>query len=94
MVCVDRYEQISNYSSYDITGISDELMKDDDFLMDLKIISCELDISKYVNPKSSAFLKIIKKTYQKNKENEIKKQMTGLLDNKDKLDKIINLNKK
>ena len=69
-------------------------MKDKDFLMDLKIISCEVDISKFINLKSSAFLKIMKATYQKNQENKIKKQLDDVLNDKNKLDKIINLDKK
>jgi hypothetical protein len=36
-------------------------MNDQDFLLDLQIISCELDLSKYLNPKSSAFLKVVRK---------------------------------
>jgi hypothetical protein len=84
-------ETISTYSGYDITGLTEEIMKDEDFLLDLKIISCELDISKYINPKSSAFIKLVKKIYSKNQENKIKNEMNKVINNPDKIEKILNL---
>jgi hypothetical protein len=51
-------------------------------------------MSNFVNPKQSCFLKIVKKMYVKNKENEMKKQFENVLNNTDKLEKIKNLNKK
>ena len=88
------FETLSNYSGYYISGVSDDLMNDPDFIMDLKIISCEIDISKFISPKSSAFLKVIKKFYTKHQENEMKKQLDNVLNDKDKIDKILNLDKK
>ena len=88
------YEKMADISGYNIDGLTNELMSDPDFVMDIQIISCEIDISKYINPKSSALLKIIKKSYEKNNENKIKKQFNGLLNDKNKLDQIINLDKK
>ena len=84
-------ETVSNYSGYDVHGLEDELMKDPDFILDLQIISCEIDMSQYINPKTSALLKVVKKMYQKNKENEIKKQIDNVLNDQIKLDKIKNL---
>ena len=84
-------ETISNYSGYDVTGLEYELMNDPNFLLDLQIIQAEVDISKYINPKVSALLKVVKKMYQKNKENEIKKQMDNVINDKEKLEKIKNL---
>ena len=69
-------------------------MSDPDFMMDIKMISCEINASDYINPKSSAFLKIVKKVYQKNQENKIKNQIDNVLNDKNKLEKIINLDKK
>ena len=69
-------------------------MSDPDFVMDLKIISAELDLSKYINPKSSCFLKLIKKAYTINQEQEIKKILNDLTNNKDKMQELINLEKK
>jgi hypothetical protein len=86
-------EMVSNYSGYDVTGVTDDLMNDPEFLMDLKIIQCEIDMSKYINPKTSAFMKVVKSIYIKNKENQIAKQMDNVLNDPDKLDKIKNLNK-
>ena len=69
-------------------------MNDPDFLMDLKIISCEVDVSKYINPKSSCFLKILKKVYTKHQENEIKSKINTVLNDPVKIEKILNLSKK
>jgi hypothetical protein len=88
------FETISTYSGYDITGLTNELLNDPEFQMDLKIISCELDISKYVNPKTSAFLKVLKKVYTKHQQNEMNKKLNNVFNDKDKLEKIINLDKK
>ena len=42
-------EMISTrFLNYDITGLESQLMSDPDFVMDLKIISAELDLSKYI----------------------------------------------
>ena len=49
------FEKIACYTGYDINGLTDDLMKDPDFQYDLKMISCEIDLSKYINPKSSLF---------------------------------------
>ena len=85
-------ETISTYSGYDITGLTEEIMKDEDFLLDLKIISCELDISRYNNVKSPCFIKLVKKVYQKNQENKIKNEMNKVINDTDKIEKIKNLN--
>jgi len=38
-------------------------MNDEEFILDLQIIAAETDLSKYLNPRSSAFLKVVKKMY-------------------------------
>ena len=88
------FETISTYSGYDITGITDDLLKDPDFIMDLKMISAEIDMSRYLNPKSSCFLKLVKKVYTKHQENEIKNKMNNVLNDPVKIEKILNLDKK
>ena len=84
-------ETISNYSGYDVSGVADDLMNDPEFILDLKVIQCEIDMSKYISVKSSAFMKVVKKMYMKNKENEMKKEFENVLNDKDKLEKIKNL---
>ncbi len=86
------FETITKYSGYNIDGLTDELLKDNEFIMDLQMISCEIDMSKYLNPKSSALIKVFKTAYKLNKENEIKSNFNNILNDKDKLDKIKNLN--
>ena len=66
-------------------------MNDEDFVMDLQILSCELDISKYMNPKSSCFLKLIKKMYMLNNQNKMKKTINNINENPNLLEKIKNL---
>ena len=87
-------ETISKYSGYDVDGLEKELMQDQDFILDLQIISCEVDISKYINPRSSAFLKVVRRMYMLNQQNEIKKQLDTVLNDKNKIDEIKNLDKK
>jgi len=50
-------------SGYDVSGLTDDLYSDPQFIYDLQIISCELDISKYINPKTSVLLKVVRKAY-------------------------------
>ena len=69
-------------------------MNDPDFLYDLKIIQCELDCSRWISPKSSAFLKVIKTCYVKNHEYEMKNQINKVINNEDVINKIKNLDKK
>lgn len=87
-------ESTCKYTGYDIDGMTDEIYNDPEFIMDLKMISAEIDMCQYINPKTSAFLKIIKKIYTKHKENEVKNQMDKVLNDNDKLEKIKNLDKK
>ena len=86
-------ETICNYSNFDITGTTDELMNDPEFLYDLKLMSCEINMTDYINPKTTAFMKIMKKVYVKNNENKIKKQINNVINDPAKLEKIINLDK-
>jgi hypothetical protein len=67
------------------------LSNDVEFQLDLKIIASELDMSKYVNYKSQAFMKLIRKAYMIHQENEAKKVVNNVLNNPDKLNEIINL---
>lgn len=59
------YEKIACYSGFNIENISNELLADPDFVMDLQIISAEIDISKYVNAKTSVLMKVLYKSYEK-----------------------------
>ena len=63
------------YSGVDINGVADELLKDENFLYDLKMISAEIDLSRYINPKTWAFIKVIQKWYSKYEENKILKNV-------------------
>lgn len=85
------YEKVMCYSGIDINGVSEELLKDENFLYDLKMISAEIDLSKYINPKSSAFIKLLQKSYSKYEENKIIKNVEKKLDDKNLLDKLKNI---
>jgi len=88
------YEKISSYSGYNIDGLTDSLLLDKEFLDDMDQIACETDLSQWINPKSSAFFKVMRTTYQKYKENEVKDKIDNIVNDKDKLDKIKKLDKK
>ena len=78
----------TNYLKYDISGLEESLRNDPDFQLDLKIIACELDLSKYLNPKSQLFIKLVRKIYMLKKENEVKKQINDVFNDPRKLDLI------
>ena len=88
------YEKISCYSGYNIEGLADNLLKDKSFMNYIDQLQCEIDLSEYINPKSSVFIHIIKATYQKYKENEVKVKINNIVNNNDKLEKIKQLDKK
>ena len=81
-------ETISCYSGYDVSGLEEQLMSDPDFILDLQIIAAETDLSKYLNPRSSAFLKVVKKMYMLNTQNKMKKTISDINENKDLINKI------
>ena len=68
-------------------------MCDTDFLYDLRLMSCEVNMTEYINPKTTAFMKIIKKVYLKSNENKIKNKINSVINDHAKLEKIINLDK-
>jgi hypothetical protein len=76
---------MSGYIGFDCSGAYSELQKDDSFKNDLLIIKSELDISKYINPKASLFMQIIKKYYMTYNLNKIKNKMNNVKIDEDKL---------
>ena len=83
-------EQVGSYSGYNMDGLTNELMNDPQFILDLQIISCEIDVSAYINPKMSALLKVVKTGYMQNKKHEIKQNVSNVI-NDQKLELIKNL---
>ena len=90
--CLRGAEMVGKYSGYDIDGLSEDLLKDPDFIMDLQLISCEIDLSKYIDPKKAVFLKILKKAYEKRHENNIKNNVNNFLNDPEKINRIKNIN--
>ena len=45
----------TNIFNVDIKGGYEELKKDPDFQLDLLMIASEIDVSKYINPRSTVF---------------------------------------
>ena len=77
------YEKISCYSGYNIEGIAEYLLKDKSFMNYIDQLQCDTDLSEYINPKSSIFIHLIKTTYQKYKENEVKEKINNVINNSD-----------
>ena len=65
----------TRFLKIDVQGVSDELFKDEDFRTDLLMVSQELNISNYLTPKRSLFLRTLQKYYVRFSENKIKNQM-------------------
>ena len=87
-------ETISTYCNFNVKGLTEELMNDPQFQLDLKIISCETDLTKYINPRSSAFLKVVKTMYQINSKNELEDKIKNVINDPNKFERINNLDKK
>lgn len=86
-------EKISGYLNYNVDGLTNDLIKDPSFQYDMKILSCEIDMSRYINTKSSMFIKVVKKMYEKQKENQMKEEINKIIDNEEVLQKIKNIKK-
>ena len=91
---LNGFEKVATFSGFDLSGLSSDLMNDEEFVLDLKMISCEIDLSQYINPKRSAFLKVFKKVHLKYNENKIKKKVNDIFNNPETLQKIKDLDKK
>jgi hypothetical protein len=50
-------------------------------------------MSQYISSKTSVFMKVVKKMYMKNKENQITKEYNNVLNDPEKINKIKNLSK-
>lgn len=87
------YEKVLCYSGIDIKGVSEELLNNPDFIYDLQMISCEIDISRYINPKTSAFMKVVQSSYYKYEQNNIINKFNEKINNDDVLNKLKNLTK-
>lgn len=46
------YEKILCYSGVDISGFSHDILQNEEFIYDLKCISAEIDMTKYINNKT------------------------------------------
>jgi len=56
----------------DVVGTFEDLKKNDpELAIELSIIACEYDITKYIDPKKMVFIKLLKTYYMKYKENKI-----------------------
>ena len=84
-------EQVSVFSGYDVTGMANELLQDPSFIYDINLISCECDLTAYINPKTSAIIKVFKTAYMKHKINNMNKQINKVVDNKDLLEQMKNI---
>lgn len=87
------YEKVMCHSGIDLNGVWDDLLNNPDFIYDLQMISCEVDISKYINPKWSAFLKVVQSSYLKYEQNKIINNLEKKLNNEDVLNKLKNISK-
>ena len=89
-VTTTAIENIStNIFNIDIKGGYKELSKDPEFQLDLLMISSEIDISKYINPKSTVFIKLMKQYYMLYNMNKVKKQINNNIKEED-IDKLKN----
>ena len=70
-------EFIGKKTGFDLDNITNELMNDEDFKLTLKMVACELDITKYMNPRRAALMFLVKKIYEKHFLNKLKNDTTN-----------------
>ncbi len=51
------------YTGVNLEGITSILMNDQDFMYDVNMLSCEVDLTIYLNPKTNILLKIAQQSY-------------------------------
>ena len=75
------YETVLVSLNVDITGFADDLRKNEDAQIALKMISCEVDLSKYIDPKKTILYYIITGSIKKFQENKNKKLIEQKVNN-------------
>jgi hypothetical protein len=68
-------EKLISYTGYNIDGTVDELWADDDFRDDLKLLLCEMDVEKIINPKTAILLRVARTAYMRNQLNKVNKNV-------------------
>lgn len=68
--------------AYDISGTVEELWLDEDFRDDLKLVLCEIEIEKVINPKSALLLRIVRIAYVRNQLNKVNKNVESMVSQK------------
>jgi len=86
-------ETIAMMAKIDITGSADELLKNPQFVDDVMIMSCEIDISSIINPKTSVFMATLTQFYKNYYTNKLKNKLNTIkpdIEIQKKFDTLIN----
>jgi len=62
----------------DITGSANELLQNEDFMHDLKMASCEINISDYITPQRSLFMRGLTVYYKNYYNNKLKNKINDI----------------
>jgi len=90
------FESLAGIMKIDISGSSDELLRNPDFMHDLKMMACEINVSEFITPQRSVFMRGLTVYYKKYYENKLKNKIDDKLKtmptpSKELLDKANNL---
>ena len=68
----------TRFLKIDLSGATEQLFNDENFKQDLIMVSCELNISNYLTPKRSLFLRTLQNYYITYNKNKIKNNMENI----------------
>ena len=74
------YEKGMKYTGINLDGITSQLMNDPDFMYDVQMLSCEVDLTSYLNPKTNILLKIAQQSYILYSKNKMEDKLNELLE--------------
>jgi len=71
-------ENVASIMKIDITGSANELLQNEDFMHDLKMASCEINISEYITPQRSLFMRGLTVYYKNYYSNKLKNKINDI----------------
>lgn len=75
LICRGIEKGAKTLFNVDIEGGYDELQRNPEFQLDLLMVASEIDISQYLDPKTSLFLLLLKEYYSRYSINKIKNKL-------------------
>ena len=68
----------TRFLKIDVSGSTEQLFNDENFKQDLLMVSCEMNISNYLTPRRSLFLRTLQNYYMNYRQNKEKKNIQNI----------------